>query len=234
MPGERNMIPFKMWPGSWGLKGKTRAIAQAEYELEGYELEHKLAEINHSDPTELSKAILEIDLKYKKISQYDFDHKHNDLFNAIGSTAHSIEKLNTELKHNKIDDYAYDKGIAELTSPTKEKNLAILEVELKYQRITDQEYERRKADINEEPWIAMPKIAWDPVDSSKTYFELDYNDFFLDFLRENGYQGTDDECINRWLNDVCYSVLQEMDQPEPEMINTIRKIRLPDGKTEHS
>ena len=35
-----------MMPASWGLKGKTRAIAEAEYYYEGEELEKALAEIN--------------------------------------------------------------------------------------------------------------------------------------------------------------------------------------------
>lgn len=142
--------------------------------------------------------------------------------------------LDLKKKYNKIDEYSYDKDLAELQETDTLKQLALIEVELKHQRITDQEYERRKADINQEPWIAMPKISWDPQNPTKTFFELDYNDHFIRYLRENGYQGSDDDLINRWLNDICYSVLQEIDQPEPEMINTIRKIRLPDGKTEHS
>lgn len=228
------MIPFEWWPGSWGLKGKTRAIAKAEYELEGYELEVKLAEIHSTDEIKLRKDLLAIDLRHNRISDYEHDLKLLALMHKSDSLEYKKGKLDIEFQFKEITEYDYDKGVAELKSPVKDQQLALLDVDLKHERITPQEYERKKADVLEEPWIAMPKIAWDPIDSSKTYFELDYNDFFLVFLRDNGYQGSDDECINRWLNDVCYSVLEEMDQPEPEMINTIRKIRLPDGKTEHS
>ena len=192
-------IPFGLLPASWGLKGKSREIAKAEYELRGYELELRLVEINHDeDPIAFKRNKLDIDLKYKKIEQYNYDLEY-----------------------------------ATLGKEGPEADIAKLAVDLKHGRITDQEYERRGADARGEPWIAMPKISWDPINPSKTYFELDYNDHFIGFLRDNGYVGADDECINRWLNDVCYSVLEEMDQPEPEMINTVRKIRLPDGKTEH-
>jgi hypothetical protein len=193
-------IPFWMVPGAWGLKGKSRDIAQAEYELRGYDLEVRLAELNHQDdPVALARNILDIDLKYKKIEQYAYDL--------------SKSTLNKE-------------GVA--------ADVAKLEVELKHERVTPQEYERKKADLLGEPWMAMPKISWDPINPSKTYFELDYNDHFLKFLRDNAYVGSDEECINRWLNDVCLSVLDEMGQPEPELVSTVRKIRLPDGKTEHS
>lgn len=193
-------LPFWMMPASWGLKGKSKDIARAEYELRGYDLEVKLAEINHEDnPIAFKRNKLDIDLKYKKIEQYQHD-------------------LET----------------AQLGKEGADLEIAKLEIDFKHERVTPQEYERRKADLNGEPWMAMPKISWDPINPSKTYFELDYNDHFVKFLRDSGYLGTDDDCINKWLNDVCLSVLDDMNQPEPEMVSTVRKLRLPDGKTEHS
>lgn len=191
-------IPFNWLPASWGLKGKSRDIAKAEYELSGYDLEMRLAEINHgSDPAALER-----------------------------------ETLGIRLKHGKIDQYAHDTEIAKLD---KDSDLSKLDVDLKHGRITAQEYERKKADLTGEPWIAMPKISWDPIDPSKTYFELDYNEHFVKFLRESGYNtGTDDDCVSRWLNDVCLSITEEMAQVDPEFVTAVRKVRLPDGKTEHS
>lgn len=228
------MIPFSWWPGSWGLKGKTREIAKAEYELEGYELEKRLAEINATDSQALKQNYLDIDLKYNKISDYEHKLKSLQLNFDIQSSEYQAHKLEVDFENKLIDEYTFDYGVASLTEPAVQKNLNLIGVELKHNRITVQEYERRKADILEEPWIAMPKISWDPENGVKTYFELDYNDHFVGFLRDNGYQGTDEDCINKWLGDICYSVLDEMNQPEPELITPIKKIRLPDGKTEHS
>jgi hypothetical protein len=229
------MIPFGMWPGSWGLKGKTREIAQAEYELTGYDLEVKLAEINHrEDEVAFKKTVLAIDLNYGKVDDYNYDLGMINLTNTPNSTVWKQNKLDLDRKYNKIDEYTYDHSVAELVEPAKDRQLALASVEFKHEKITENEYERRRADILEEPWIAMPKIAWDPEDSSKTYFELDYNEAFINYLRENNYQGSDDDCINRWLNDICFSVIEDLNQPEPELVSTIRKIRLPDGKTEHS
>jgi hypothetical protein len=201
MHGEHDMkIPFAWLPASWGLKGKSREIAQAEYELSGYELEVKLAQINHGDDANKLKG----------------------------------ELLDIDLRHKKIDRYTYDIELASVGKSEVDAELAKLDVDLSHGRITANEHERKRADLKGEPWMAMPKIGWDPINPSKTYFELDYNEYFISFLRENGYLGSDEDCINRWLNDVCVSVLDDMNQPEPEMITPIRKIRLPDGKTEHS
>lgn len=229
------MIPFEWWPGSWGLKGKTKEIAKAEYELEGYDLDVQLAKINNRDQEDsLQRALLAVDLKYNKITEYEFYEAQLKLDHPIESTDFKHQKLELDRRYQKISDYDYDKGIAELNNDERNRTIAVLEAELKHQRITDQEFERRKADTLEEPWIAMPKIGWDPINPAKTYFELDYNDYFVNFLRDNGYNGSDEDCINRWLHDVCYSVLDDMNQPEPELISPIKRVKLPDGKTEHS
>jgi hypothetical protein len=66
-------LPFWMLPASWGLKGKTRAVAEAEYMFEGKELEEKLAEINADTPEDKEIAVLAIKLKHEEISQAAHD-----------------------------------------------------------------------------------------------------------------------------------------------------------------
>lgn len=62
-----------MLPASWGLRGKTRAIAEAEYLYEGKALEEKLAEINAETPEDKEIAVLAIKLKHEEISQAAYD-----------------------------------------------------------------------------------------------------------------------------------------------------------------
>lgn len=198
-------LPFHWLPASWGLKGKTKAIAEAEYLYEGYELDIALAKID---------------------AKFDNEYKLEERLIAI------------DLKHNKIDQYEADRRLARLAleNPTDEKlsTLAMLDVDLKHGKITQLDYDRKHADILEEPFIAMPKISWDPANPSKTYFELDYNEYFVGYLRENGYSGSEEDVINKWLNDVCYSVLDEMAISDPEFVRTVKSVRRGDGKTEHS
>lgn len=60
-----------MMPGSWGLKGKTREVAKAEYELTGHALETRLLEINEGDYTmrDYAAKCNDLDLKYNKITK---------------------------------------------------------------------------------------------------------------------------------------------------------------------
>jgi len=196
-----NKIPFSWLPASWGLKGKSRELAEAEYYLTGYDLDVAKARIEHGlESPEFTKSVLDIDLAYGKISAYDHDTRLAEI------------------------DHTDETGLA----------LAKLDVDLKHNKISTQEHERKVADLKNEPYMAMPKISWDPVDPSKTFFELDYNDAFVQSLRTNGYQGTDEDVINRWLNDVCNSILAEMAPTDPEFVSNVRRIRRDDGKTEHS
>ena len=173
---KKPLIPFGVWPGAWGLRGKTREIAQAEYEFDGHVLEEKLLEINHrDDPVTLSRKKLDLKLSSSDISQYD-----------------------------------YDREVASIS--TKDPDalaVALLDIDLQHGKITQIQYDRKRADALKEPWISMPKINWDPVNSNRTYFELDYNEYFIQYLRDNGYTGIDDDILNRWLNDVCQAVATE-------------------------
>jgi len=179
-----------MMPGSWGLKGKTREIAQAEYELDQGELEEKLLEINHrDDPDVLAQKKLDLMLSANNISEYDYARQ------TVILTTKDLEA----------------------------REIAMLDVDLKYEKISQLEYDRKKANLLKEPWVSMPKIHWDPLGINRTYFELDYNDFFLDHLRSNGYEGEEDDIINQWLNDICISITEEINDMEAELITPSRR-----------
>ena len=55
-------LPFSWLPSAWGLKGKTRAIAEAEYTLSGYELKKELLRLNEDMYTEKQFIAKGIDL----------------------------------------------------------------------------------------------------------------------------------------------------------------------------
>lgn len=200
------LIPFGMLPGHWGLRGKTRLIAQAEYELSGLDLDLRLAEIMHDDAQAQSLAKLDARLKHKDIDLYSYDVEYN--------------KVRLE----------GDPILGEV----------LLDIELKHHRISKQEHDRKLADLRSEPWVNMPDMKWDPADPSKSYFQLDYNDHFVTFLRSHNYTGvTDEQVVERWLNDVCRSVAQDIQDTDPTFISsatpTTRKTRRGrKGKAEYS
>ena len=111
---KKPLIPFSWMPGSWGLKGKTREIAQAEYELSGTELEEALIRINlKHDPDGLAINLLEMRRKNGQISDYEYDISRAKLDNK-DETAQSLAMLNVDLSHGKIDQPTHDRKKADL------------------------------------------------------------------------------------------------------------------------
>lgn len=207
MTSKKSLIPFGWLPGHWGLAGKTRERAQAEYELSGLELDLRVAEIDHADDVEKMQ----------------------------------LAKLAVQLRHRIIDEYEHDvqhAGIVSRDEASLEETM--LEIKLKFNRISQQEHDKALADLRSEPWVAMPDIRWDPNDPGRSYFELDYNDHFVQFLKNNNYAGaTDDQIVEAWLTDVCRSVAQEISQEDPSFVTdsmrSVSKRRQPRRKkTEYS
>jgi hypothetical protein len=71
--------------------------------------------------------------------------------------------------------------------------------------------EKKLATINKEPWVAVVNVEFtDPEDSTSGAFELDWNEFFVSMLTDQGYSGrTDSEVIDQWFRDVCRGVISE-------------------------
>jgi len=218
MTKRKPLIPFSWMPGSWGLKGKTREIARAEYELDGMDLDLRLAEIEHRDDKvqlELSENNIKfkhglIDAYQKQIVDATILHPEPEEFVRA--------KLDIDLKAGKISEYEYDVAQLGPESDDPEWMLKKLDFNVKHGKMMESEREKLAADIRGEPWVCMPKINWDPEDSSKTFFELDYNDHFVKHLYECGYTGTEEEVVSKWLNDVCLSVAEDLEIPRDTFI----------------
>jgi len=76
---KKNKIPFGMMPASWGLKGRSRALAEAEYYYEGDDLEKAVALIGVDDPVDVAVAELEVDFRQEKIGRVEFEKKKAEI-----------------------------------------------------------------------------------------------------------------------------------------------------------
>ena len=76
-------------------------------------------------------------------------------------------------------------------------------------RLKDEKLEKELATINEEPWVKVISVTMaDPKDPSTGFFELDWNEKFVDSLIESGYSGrTAEETVDMWFNDLCRGVI---------------------------
>lgn len=109
-------IPFGWLPGHIGLKGQTREIAKAEYELTGYELEKKILEIKTDDLDDDSfkQKLWEIDLRYNRITQSQYYRQMTDLIKDDKQKTLAILEL--DRKEGKLTDLEYQKQAATLNN----------------------------------------------------------------------------------------------------------------------
>lgn len=203
-------IPFGLLPGSWGLKGKTRKIAEIEYYKTGIEKERAIADVTYEDdPEGLALEHLKIDVKWKKKSRYDANVE-----------AANIQYTGQELKER------------------------LLEIELQHEKITDLQYEKGLSDLRGEPWVRVANSSFSAKRGPDGFaFELDYNEKFVEMLRESGFEGrTDEQVVNEWFNELCRQVAVEDSvdgSPTAETFvgytpRTIQQEIGPDGKIKYS
>ena len=106
-----NMVKLKYgWlPAHWGLKGKTREIAKAEYELEGYDLAKRLLEINAEDMEEsvYKKKLYDIELQYNKITKEAYHRATADLI--VDDKQRALAHLELDNREGKLTEVEYSK-----------------------------------------------------------------------------------------------------------------------------
>jgi hypothetical protein len=109
---KNRLIPFKLLPASWGLKGEYFDRAEANYLFEGYDLALRLAEIDLGVETiEFKRRQIELDHEYGYIDEYTRDLRLLEHFEGDEETK-MVAEVELEVKHGKIDPKQGDKIIA--------------------------------------------------------------------------------------------------------------------------
>lgn len=110
---KKPLIPFGWMPGHWGLKGTTREIARAEYELSGVDLELKLAELKLS-PKEFSNERLAILRRHDLITVEEFEKQITELAEFEDPKKKKLAQLDIDLKYKRITQEGYDRARADI------------------------------------------------------------------------------------------------------------------------
>jgi len=119
-------IPFAILPTAWGLKGKSRKLAEAEYYLEGEELARRLAEIDAINEDDLKQQLLMIDLEYKHINKRKYDTATAKL--NLEGTDLDLEMARINHEGGDLTDAEYAKEKATIN---KEAYITVVEIDSK-------------------------------------------------------------------------------------------------------
>lgn len=183
---KKNLLPFGMLPGHWGLSGYTKEIAKLDYEYE-------------VDSYEYNRLLLEINLKFSKIEKRDYDFKMQKLradHTMISAQDYDYNILNLEREYKLIDEQGY--------------TIRKLELDYKYKKIEKLQYEKEIATAKKEPWVTVIKISPSADKPSQGEIELDWNEYFVAYLKENGYQApTNEQLVDQWFTELSKNVALE-------------------------
>ena len=87
---------------------------------------------------------------------------------------------------------------------------------------------------SEEPWVKVLDMNVSPDNPRNGFFELDWNDEFVNNLKQHGYLGqTDEEIVDRWFQTLCRTIGNEQGV-DVTGSGYVQINRTPDGKTEVS
>jgi len=147
----------------------------------------------------------------------------------------------SEAKHNLAGEQL-DRKLIEIDyegGDDKVKQIKLLEVDRKYGKITDTEFSKQSATIKDEPYVGVIKTHFDPAKPKNGFFELDWNEKFIENLSANGYHGEKEEdAVNKWFNDLCKNIM--MEDIEQDVLDEMKqnvtenKKDIGDGKVEYS
>jgi hypothetical protein len=133
-----------------------------------------------------------------------------------------IEQATTEAMREKIK--------AEVEADLARKAADTAKEEARMAKLTPKELATEK----KEPWVAVLDTHVNKDNIRNGFFELDWNEYFILQLRSAGYNGeNDEEIVNQWFNDLCYSLGSESGiNMERRGSGYINVNNLADGKSE--
>lgn len=209
---KKRLIPFNWLPSHWGLSGESRDIAEIEYHYgPSYIRDEKIAMVKYVGLAR-DNAINVARRQHGLISDAEFE-RNRILLNFDGIEQDSL-LLEHDFEHGNITKKDYDYGKVDLIEDIKEQQLAKLELDFNYHVISENEYQKEKATINDESWVSVIQLSpGNPDNDEMASMELDWNDKFIEEIREAGFKGKEDEdLINQWVTFLCRSVaLQDLE-----------------------
>lgn len=175
---------------------------------------------NASDPYQSELALAQMDLKGLALQR---------------------QLLEVERKYSKINekDYLYSK--AALVEDETEKKLNMLALDHEYGVLNETEYEKQSATIRKEPWVKVVHFGVTGSDVKQGDFELDWNEYFIKQLEDQGYLGrSEDEVIQQWFHEVCKNVALDVyngvgdfnERTETEPVTRTKKTKIKKGQWE--
>ena len=97
---------------------------------------------------------------------------------------------------------------------------------------------KEKANLKKEPWVAVLDTHVNKDNIRNGFFELDWNEYFIEELKKSGYGfdgDPEEEIVDRWFRDLAGNMLAEAgEDPSRHSAGFINVNRISDNKSEIS
>jgi len=182
---------------------------------------------------------------FGKMTSEDLEYKLFDLSYEVKDTEdYQREKLKLDVRFGKKTQEEVDHELLDLKYQDHESleyKIEQLDLERKYGNISENQYEKEVATLNKEPWFnwiaADKKIVGDSVQAA---VELDWNEYFIEFLESTGWAGaTPDEIVDTWFESMMkqqfqvYEGLDDDGSADPMPLAGMGRTKRDDGLTEY-
>ena len=111
------------------------------------------------------------------------------------------------------------------------------ELEEKELNVLDKTDPKAAATKRKQPWVNVLDMQVNKDNIRNGFFELDWNQYFIAELIENGYgekADPEEEIVDRWFRDIVYNMLQEEEIESSIQTGYINVVPIDKGKSEVS
>ena len=118
------------------------------------------------------------------------------------------------------------KDMLGMKTASKDKELSHRDIMLK---------EKKQATKNKKPWVGVLDTQVNADNIRNGFFELDWNNEFIEQLLDAGYTGeTNEAIVDSWFKDVARTILTEQGHDPQRDAGHIKIVSREDGKSEAS
>ena len=176
-------------------------------------------------------------LEFGEMSKYDYEMQliHLDkTYNGLSEHEEATRTLEVQFEYGIIREEEYEAEKIELMEDSEEKKFLTYEHLFKFGHISEKEFLKHKASYNKEQWVDVEIVRHgDGINDFS--IEVDWNDEFIAFLRDNDYNGeTDEEIIEFWVGDLGRTISEEQEIAPFNPATIIKKHTGEDGITSYT
>lgn len=163
-----------------------------------------------SNPKEKREMLNCLDRDYDKKDEYDYRlEKLKINFNDKETKDYKLSLLELDKEFEKIDELTYQLGLNDLsnTKGSYEWEMKKITIEKEFGTISLEEFTKKKYTLDNEPYFS---VISEKYHEGKIEFILDWNEVFIQKLKEEGMVGyTDQQMVDEYFKDICKQIAEE-------------------------